>query len=330
MALRLKRVFCSALFGVAFSTAALPPQRTIRVEMSADAMGSTFSLVLYGRDRAKIQQAGEAAFAEAQRLDQELSNYQRDSELTYVNRLAADHPVKITPELFQLLSACAKYSRQSEGAFDLTVGPLMKAWGFYKDTGSLPRPDELARTRTRVGYRHVHLDPKAQTVCFDKPGIELDPGGIGKGYAVDRMVKVLRRHGIDTALVTASRSSIYGLGAPPTEPGGWPVDIAAPSGAHQSVATVYLKNMSLSTSGSYEKSFRAHGQTYSHIMDPRTGYPARGASLVSVLAPQTIDSEAWTKPFFVNGSVWTSAHKSNSFRVLFCNDTDDVNCRWLP
>ncbi len=136
--------------------------------------------------------------------------------------------MRISPELFQLLSACLKYSRESEGAFDITVGPLMKVWGFYKGTGHLPHRAEVAAALTKVGYRHVHLDPKAQTVRFDQPGVELDPGGIGKGYAVDRMVDVLRKKGIQIALVAGSGSSIYGMGAPPSEPRGWAIDIKNP------------------------------------------------------------------------------------------------------
>ena len=321
---------CALLFFLPLSLVACPSGKLVRLEVSADAMGSTFSLVLYGSGRVQLQQAADAAFAEARRLDHELSNYQSDSELTYVNRMAANQPIKATPELFHLLCACARYSRESGGAFDITVGPLMKVWGFYKDNGSLPRPDELSHARTRVGYRHVHLDPKAHTVSFDRPGVELDPGGIGKGYAVDRIVAVLKFHGIEAALVASSRSSIYGLGTPPSESRGWPIDIQGPSGGHRPVATVYLKNMSLSTSGSSQKFFRAQGRTYSHIMDPRAGSPAQGSSLVAVLAPRTIDSEAWTKPFFVNGAAWTLTHKPASARVLFCDDTEDGHCRWLP
>src|SRR4029077_8732413 len=114
-----------------------------------------------------------------------------------VNRSAAERPVRVSPELFRVLSACLTYSRESEGAFDISVGPLMKVWGFYKGSGHLPHKPEIAAALAKTGYRHVHLDEAAQTVRFDRPGVELDPGGIGKGYAVDRMVDVLRRNGVD-------------------------------------------------------------------------------------------------------------------------------------
>jgi thiamine biosynthesis lipoprotein len=237
--------------------------------------------------------------------------------------------VKASPELFGLLSACLDYSRESQGAFDITVGPLMKIWGFYKSTGHLAPQSEVQAALAKVGYRHIHLDAAAQTVWFDRQGVEMDPGGIGKGYAVDRMVEILREKGFQRALVAGSDSSIYGLGAPPEEPRGWEVGIKDPHDQRRAVARVYLKDMSMSTSGSYEKFFQAEGRTYSHIMDPRTGYPAQGTVSVSVITPRTIDSEAWAKPYFVNGRQWTATHKPGGFRVFLCEDVKGTPCAWV-
>ncbi len=259
-----------------------------------------------------------------------LSNYRPESEWSEVNRTAALRPVRVTPELFELLSACMRYSRESDVAFDITVGPLMKIWGFYKGEGWFPRPDEVRPALEYVGYKHVRLDAGARTVQFDRAGVELDPGGIGKGYAVDRMIDVLKARGIGMALVSAGGSSIYGLGAPPEDRRGWIVSIRAPENPNRHAAEVVLRDMSLSTSGSYEKFFRAEGRRYSHIMDPRTGYPARGASAVSVVAPRTIDSEAWAKPYFVNGRDWIVEKRPKNFRVFFCEDSERPTCAWVP
>jgi thiamine biosynthesis lipoprotein len=299
------------------------------MEKSADAMGATFTVALFGTDRAAMEAAIDAALAEAQRLDALLSNYRPESEWSAVNRGAGSKPVKVSAELFRLLSACLDYSRESDGAFDITVGPLMKIWGFYKSSGHLAPKSEVEAALGRIGYRHVHLDRAAQTVAFDVPGIELDPGGIGKGYAVDRMVEILKQRGAERALVAGSDSSIYGLGAPPDEPRGWEVSIRDPKNSRRAVAQVFLKNMSLSTSGSYEKFFQADGRTYSHLMDPRTGYPAQGTVSVSVVTPRTIDSEAWAKPYFVNGREWTAAHRRAGFRVFLCEDKKDAPCGWV-
>lgn len=308
---------------------AAPRTELLRLEKSADAMGSTYTIELYGYDRIRMEAAADAAFDEVRQLDDLLSNYKPDSEWSEVNRRAAAGPMKISPELFRVLSACAGYSRESEGAFDITVGPLMKVWGFYKGSGHLPHRAEVQAAMTKVGYRHMHLDPAAQTVWFDRPGVEIDPGGIGKGYAVDRMVEILRKNGIQTALVAGSGSSIYGMGAPPDEPRGWRVDIKNPWDTRKSAAEVFLKDMSMSTSGSYEKFFRAEGRIYAHIMDPRTGYPAAGSVSVSVIAPRTLDSEVWAKPYFVNGRQWAVQHKPKDFRVFFCEDRMDQPCAWL-
>jgi thiamine biosynthesis lipoprotein len=143
------------------------------------------------------------------------------------------------------------------------------------------------------------------------------------------MVEVLKRRGFEIALVAGSDSSIYGLGAPPTEPRGWRVEIKDPHNPRRPAAEVFLKNMSLSTSGSYEKFFRAEGRTYAHIMDPRTGYPAQGSLSVSVVAPRTIDSEVWAKPYFINGRQWTAKHKPAGFRVFFCEDQTEQPCSWV-
>jgi thiamine biosynthesis lipoprotein len=305
-------------------------QELLRLEASQDAMGTTFTVALYGEDRDRLEAAADAAFAEVRRLERMLSNYRPNSELSRVNREAAERPVRVSDELFELLAACLEYSRASEGAFDITVGPLMKVWGFYKGTGRLPAPEEVKAALARVGYRHIVLDPEQRTVRFTQPGVELDPGGIGKGYAVDRMVAILKEHGIRSALVSASGSSIYGLGAPPSEPEGWEVRIRHPRDETKTVETLRLKDCSLSTSGSYEKFFVAGGKTYSHIMDPRTGYPATGMLSVSVLAPRTLDSEAWTKPFFILGRQWAARHKPKDLRVFLCEDTAELQCAWLP
>ena len=311
-------------------TLAADQPELLRLEESADAMGATYSVVVYGYDRVKMEAAADAAFDEVRRLDEMLSNYRADSEWSEVNRSAAEKPVKVSPEMFQLLLDCVAYSRESEGAFDISVGPLMKVWGFYKGSGHLPHRAEVAAALPNVGYRHIHLDAAAGTVWFDRSGVELDPGGIGKGYAVDRMVDVLKQQGVQIALVAGSDSSIYGMGAPPMEPKGWRVDIKNPWHQRQTAAEVFLKDMSMSTSGSYEKFFRAEGRIYAHIMDPRTGYPAQGSVSVSVVSPRTIDSEAWAKPYFVNGRQWAEKHKPKEFRVFFCEDRAEQPCAWLP
>ncbi len=321
----MKRLVALLLFLAAWLQAA----GLLRIEDSRDAMGSTFTVVAYGGDAQQLEEGLEATFEEMYRLDRMLSNYRSSSEWSRVNRLAAEQPVAVSEELFTLLQRCVEFSRQSEGAFDISVGPLMKIWGFYRGSGRLPSKTEIAGALSKVGYQNLELDPAARTVRFRTPGVELDPGGIGKGYAVDRMVEKLREHGIRSALVSASGSSIYALGTPPDDTG-WTVRIRHPRDESATIEELRLRDESMSTSGGYEKFFEADGRIYSHIMDPRTGYPAQGMLSVSVVAPSTLVSEAWTKPFFILGRQWAARNKPKGLRVFLCEDRTELKCEWLP
>jgi thiamine biosynthesis lipoprotein len=254
-----------------------------------------------------------------------LSNYRADSELSRLNRSAAEGPIPVSDELLDLLTSAAGYSRATDGAFDMTVGPLVRAWGFYEGNGRLPSDTDLAQARQAVGYPLVQLDPACKTVRFARAGVELDPGGIGKGYAVGRMIEVLRRAGVHAALVNACHSSIYGLGAPPESPRGWLLEIEKPDGG--GTEKVFLKDQSLSTSGSEEKSFQVAGRVYSHIIDPRTGSPAQGVRVVSVVSPTALDSDVWSTAIFVNGLQWAARNVPEGFEVYGCPAAG--SCHWI-
>ena len=213
----------------------------LRIEDSVDAMGATYTVIAYAEDRQSLQDGLEAAFGEVRRLDAMLSNYAPASEWSRVNRQAAERAVPVSQELFDLLSSCVEYGRQSEGTFDITVGPLMRVWGFYKGSGRLPSQAEISRAEANVGYRNIVLDAANRTVRFSKAGVDIDPGGIGKGYAVDKMIEQLKEHGIRSALVSAGGSSIYGLGTPPNDTG-WTVRIRHPRKWSETVQELQLKD----------------------------------------------------------------------------------------
>jgi thiamine biosynthesis lipoprotein len=263
-------------------------------------MGCTATVRLCGPDAAALPAIAGKALDEIDRLDRLMSNYRRDSPLSRLNREAANGPVAIEPELLDLLAECLRWSRESDSAFDITVGPLMKAWGFFRDDGRVPADDELRRLLEVVGYRHVVLDRAAGTVRFDRPGVELDLGGIGKGYAVDRVVDLLRRSGITSALVNVGGSSVYGLGAPPGKEA-WPIGIQDPIRSDKVALTVPLRDRALSVAGGYQRFFEKDGVTYSHIMDPRTGRPVQGVLSVAVLTSSATDGDALDDVLFVQG-----------------------------
>jgi len=278
----------------------LATSRAVCREDSRVTMGCTATVRACGPDAESLPAAVGEALDEIDRLDRLMSHYRRDSPLSRLNQEAANGPVAVEPELLDFLAECLRWSRESDGAFDITVGPLMKAWGFFRDEGRVPGDDEFAGVLKVVGYRHVVLDRTAGTVRFDRPGVELDLGGIGKGYAVDRAVEVLRRRRIASALVNLGGSSVYGLGAPPGREA-WEVGIADPTSPGKTARTVKLRDRSLSVSGGYERFFEKDGMTYSHIVDPRTGRPVEGVLSVAVLTARATDGDALDDVLFVLG-----------------------------
>jgi len=272
----------------------------VRYEASHDAMGTVFTVVAYGGDRNYLAEVVDEVFDEIDLLDSQMSNYQPASELSGINREAGRREVIVEPKLFQLLEDSFRYSQDSDGTFDITVGPLMKTWGFFRGQGRVPTSAELDQALRRVGYRHLKLDHGRRTIRFDTEGVELDLGGIAKGYAVDRAMEILRANGVVSALVSSGTSSIYALGSPPGERG-WTVNLRDPYDARKVGDVIHLRNYSLSTSGCYEKFFNRGGKSYCHIMDPRTGRPVEAMLSVTVLAPSTAQSDALTKPFFIQG-----------------------------
>ena len=270
-------------------------------------MACAYDILAYGEDGGALPGILEAALDEVDRIDRLMSHYKPESPLSRLNREAGSGPVAVDPELFDFLAESLRYSRESDGAFDITVGPLMKTWGFFRGGGRLPSAEEIAEVRGRIGYTHVLLDPEARTVRFDRPGMELDLGGIAKGYAVDRVVALLRRAHVAAALVSAGGSTIYGLGAPPGRQG-WDVEIQDPFDTEKKALAVSLCDRALSVAGRAEKSFERDGVLYSHIMDPRTARPVQGVLSVAVLTTTGTAGDALDDAFFVEGVERSRAH----------------------
>ena len=263
-------------------------------------MACVYAIEAYGGDAVGLPRAAEEALDEVDRIDRLMSHYRDDSPISRVNREAARGAVAIDRELFEFISLALKYGGESEGAFDVTVGPLMKAWGFFRGEGRLPTDAELARARGATGLTHVTLNANDRTIRFDREGVEIDLGGIAKGYAVDRAVEILQREGVNAALVNAGGSTIYALGKPPDKPH-WTVAIQDPLDSRAIAFEVPLQNRALSISGVSEKFFDLDGVRYSHIMDPRTGRPVQGVLGVIVLAPTGTAGDAIDNVLFVQG-----------------------------
>jgi thiamine biosynthesis lipoprotein len=263
-------------------------------------MWTNFEIVAYGSDRARLAEAANAAFEEIDRLDRQMSNYSETSELTYINRNAAHGEVIVEKELFDFLKRALDYSRATGGAFDMTVGPLMRAWGFFNGQGRVPDAVEMANVMATVGYSHIKLNESAHAIRFDRQGVELDLGGIAKGYAVDKAAEILRDNGVTSALITSGTSSISAIGTPPNQ-AAWRVEVSDPTDRSRHVTTLELKDQAISTSGCHEKTFAAAGKTYCHIMNPRTGQPIDGVLSATIITPSGVEAEVLSKTVMVMG-----------------------------
>lgn len=264
------------------------------------AMGTEWSLYLYARSREEADRIARPVYQEIDRVEALLSNYKQNSELSRINQKAFQQDVTTDPETFCFLETCLGWSARSKGAFDISVGKLMKAWKFFGASGALPSPGELESVRDEVGWEKIRLDGGRRTVRFLSPGTELDPGGIGKGHAVDRAVRVLRAKQVPAALLSAGSSTIYALGAPPGK-AGWKVRVPAVVPETGAISTVVLRDTSLSTANLSEKNFVHDGRLYGAIMDPRSLRPVEGVLQVTVVSPSATDSDAMSNALFVSG-----------------------------
>jgi thiamine biosynthesis lipoprotein len=262
-------------------------------------MGTVFTLDVYAADESTADRLTQQAFDTVDRLEDELSNYRPSSELSRISREAAARAVTTDPETFAFLQRSLYWSARSGGAFDITVGPLLRAWGFFFHGGHVPGPQELAALRDTVGWQKVKLDPAARSVRFlGRRPLELDPGSIGKGFAVDRVVTQLRAAGVGAALLSAGGSTVYGLGAPPGTDG-WPVMVPDPRSAGGVSSTVLLRDQSLSTGACTQKFFVQNGHRYCHIFNPHTMRPVEGMVQTTVIDPSATDSDALSTVAFV-------------------------------
>ena len=287
-----------------FTGISLRTMETVRLALHA--MATRFELVLHGENAVYLRAAGEEALQEIRRLEAQLSFYRPTSDVSTINAHAANYPVTVEPRLFELLSTAKKIHDQTAGAFDITIGPLMRCWGFVNNTAYVPPPDALDAARSLTGMHLVHLDDVHRTVSFERPGVQIDLGGIGKGYAIDEAIASLVENGVTSALLHGGTSTMYALGHPPNAPA-WNAALPSPisTGDHPDaehvLAVVPLSNASLSSSAPSGKSFFVNGQEYGHVIDPRSGYPVNGAALTAVVASSAMKSDALSTALLVKG-----------------------------
>jgi thiamine biosynthesis lipoprotein len=243
-------------------------------------------------------------------LEQQMTVYRDDSEVSRINASAHLGPVEVEPNLFRLLEQAMEIGQATGGAYDVTAGALSLAWGFVRGPRRVPSAATLAEARDRAGQQHLRLDPERSTVAFDRPGIVINLGSIGKGYAIDRAVDVIRDHWWPTsALVHGGRSSVYALGSPPGRFGDrWQVALWNPFDPEVPLGVVHLRNRGMGTSGTSFQRFEAGGVVYGHILDPRTGVPAVGPASVTVLAGTAAEADALSTALYLLGTEAAAAY----------------------
>lgn len=281
----------------------LPTPGFPRLLLARHAMATRFELVLPGEDPVRLRAAGEEALREIERLEAQLSFYRSSSEINALNARAARESVRVDPRLFRLLQRARELCEATEGAFDITIAPLLRCWGFVDGTGRRPGAAELEAARAIVGMQQIELDEDAFTVRFLDEGVMFDLGGIGKGYALERAAGLLEEAGISSALLHGGTSTVVAIGAPPGEEH-WKVAIRHPVRAEDHVAVVPLRNAALSVSAVHGKAFEADGQLQGHVLDPRTGLPVPGAQLAAVATASATDSDALSTALLVLGRDW--------------------------
>jgi len=269
------------------------------VHLSRTAMGCRFEIVLPEPGAAAVAAAREALEV-ASRLEEQLSIFRPESELSRLNQAASDGLVPVEAGLFDLLGRARDWSERTRGAFDPAAGPLLALWRQAAREQAPPDPARVAALLPAVGMRHLELAAERMAVRFRRPGVALDLASVGKGYAVDCMVTALREQGVTTALVHAGHSSIFALGAPGVGEG-WLVEVTDPRPGCPPLARLWLRDRGLSTSSARYQSFQAQGTSYGHLVDPRTGWPAQGTLSVSALAPGAAEAEALSTALFVLG-----------------------------
>lgn len=283
-----------------------PADRAVAKGPYRQVMGTFARVVAVGMDSEMTKACIETAFEKLQRVDNLMSDYKPDSQISKVNRDAFRQPVPVSEPVFEVLRRSVEFSKKSAGAFDVTVGPLVDLWRLAGEREAEPSEKELAEARAKVGYEKLILNDEAKTVCFKVDGMRLDLGGIAKGYAIDMAIEAMQHKGAIGGMVDIG-GDIRCFGAPPEEKEKWAIGLQDPAGQEESVVggplvlVLELINEAVATSGGYRR-FVLIGETaYSHIVDPGTSSSAVGLSSVTIIARSAMDADALATAVTVMG-----------------------------
>jgi thiamine biosynthesis lipoprotein len=268
------------------------------VQKTQSIMGTDVTITVVAQSSEEGEAAIEAGMRELRRLDAMMSLYKNDSEITKVNLAAGKNPVQVSPEMVEVVERAVEVSRLSGGIFDVTIGPLVVLWQMRLKEGKVPTDEEIARTRSLVNYRNIVIDKKASTIFLKKPGMIMDLGGM-KGYTADRAAAVIKKSGIDNAIIAVA-GDIWVLGH--REDGTpWRIGVQHPREQDKTLTVLDIKDKYISTSGDYERFVIKENKRYHHIIDPRTGKPSKGVISATLIGDKGALIDPLTKVPFIIG-----------------------------
>lgn len=283
-------------------------------------LGSPYEVTVVARDTLQGNLYIDMAIAETKRIENQISDWIPTTPISAINKNAGIKPVKVDDEVFGLVERALKISQLTEGAFDISYASMDRIWKFDGSMKEMPTPEAIKKSVAKIGYKKVLLDPKEKTIFLKEEGMKLGLGGIGQGYIADKVKELLFSKGCTSGIINVS-GDINAWGKQPDgKP--WSVGIVNPMNKNKVFATFPLEDSSVETSGSYEKYVTFNGKRYSHIIDPRTGYPATGIVSVSVFAKQTEVADALATGIFVLG-VEVGLDLANQIKGIGCIIVDD-------
>lgn len=314
---RPKNTLCVAciFFVVAFINSCSPEKQRIFKE-TRTAFYTIVSITVVSDREDQAKKAIDASFDELDRLATILNFYSDNSEISMINRMAGEKPVKVSSDTINILTKAVNISEMTDGAFDVTVGPLVKLWDIKHIV--IPSKEQIEEKQRLVGYKNIIIDKKNSTVFIKLKGAQIDLGGIIKGYAVDKIVQVLHQHGIKSGVISVG-GEIRALGK---KPDGtlWTIGIQNPRQKGKDdkvIATVELSDKAFSTSGDYMQYFIKDGVRYHHLLDPKTGYPAKQCGSATIIANDNTTTDGFSKLFILGPGKGLAVAKEEGFDVLF-------------
>ncbi|AQW90893.1 thiamine biosynthesis protein ApbE [Elizabethkingia anophelis] len=262
-------------------------------------MGSRFQITLVDKDSISAEQNIDKAVAEITRIENLISEWRPETQISQVNQNAGIKPIKVDREVFDLTKKGLYFSKLTDGAFDISIVAMDKIWKFDDSMDELPSEQAIKESVRNVGYQNIILDNTNCTIFLRNPGMKIGFGSIGKGYAADKTRDLMKSMGVKAGIIDASGDiSTWG-----TQPDGkpWAIGINNPFNDHKMAAVLYFKENSVTTSGSYEKYAEIHGKRYSHIMNPKTGYPSTGLTSVTITGPNATMANGFSTSVMVLG-----------------------------